>query len=193
MNSWHKKRRVMQRYDLTAEIYEMRYGDEQTAKIEAALKHLKIEQHEQVLDAGCGTGILLDHIADEVKMIVGVDISKKTLFQARQRIHDNELSNAYLVQADVDNIPFSNNLFNKVFVLTVLQNSPDPAKTLTEIKRVGKTGTFFVVTGLKRIFSKRAFTRLLSNARLKAVAFEEKDLKCYVAVCTDRSPVRTRV
>jgi ubiquinone/menaquinone biosynthesis C-methylase UbiE len=84
-------------------------------------------------------------------------------------------------------MPFSNNLFNKVFVLTVLQNSPDPAKTLTEIKRVGKTGTFFVVTGLKKIFSKRAFTRLLNNARLKAVAFEEKDLKCYVAVCTDRS------
>jgi ubiquinone/menaquinone biosynthesis C-methylase UbiE len=187
MNSWHKKRRVMQRYDLTAEIYEMRYVEEQTAKIEAAMRHLKMEQQEQVLDAGCGTGILLDHIADEVKMIVGVDISKKTLLQARQRIHGNELSNAHLVQADVDNMPFSNNLFNKVFVLTVLQNSPDPAKTLTEIKRVGKTGTFFVVTGLKRIFGKRAFIRLLNNAKLKAVAFEEKDLKCYVAVCTDRS------
>ena len=187
MNSWLKKRRVMQRYDLTAEIYEMRYVEEQTAKIEAALKHLKMEQNEQILDAGCGTGILLDHIADEVKIIVGVDISKKTLLQARQRIYDNELSNAYLVQADVDNMPFSDNLFNRVFVLTVLQNSPDPDKTLTEIKRVGKTGTFFVVTGLKRIFSKRAFTRLLNNARLKAVAFEEKDLKCYVAVCTDRS------
>lgn len=177
----------MQRYDLTAEIYEMRYVEEQKAKIEAALKHLKMEQNEQILDAGCGTGILLDHIADEVKMIVGVDISKKTLLQARQRIYDNELSNVCLVQADVDNMPFSNNLFNKVFVLTVLQNSPDPDKTLTEIKRVGKTGTFFVVTGLKRIFGKRAFTRLLNNARLKAVAFEEKDLKCYVAVCTDRS------
>lgn len=187
MNSWLKKRRVMQRYDLTAEIYEMRYGDEQTAKIEAALKCMKMEQHEQVLDAGCGTGILLDHIANEVKMFVGVDISKKTLLRAKQRIYDNELSNAYLVQADVDNMPFSNNLFNKVLVLTVLQNSPDPAKTLTEIKRVGKTGTFFVVTGLKRIFGKRAFIRLLNNAKLKAVAFKEKDLKCYVAICTDRS------
>jgi ubiquinone/menaquinone biosynthesis C-methylase UbiE len=187
MNSWHKKRRVMQRYDLTAEIYEMRYLEEQTAKIEAAMRHLKMEQQEQVLDAGCGTGILLDHIADEVKMIVGVDISKKTLLQARQRIYDDELSNVYLVQADVDNMPFSDNLFSKVFVLTVLQNSPDPAKTLTEIKRVGKTGTFFVVTGLKKIFGKRAFIRLLNNAKLKAVAFEEKDLKCYVAVCTDRS------
>jgi hypothetical protein len=35
MGSWLKKRRVMQRYDLTAEIYEMRYVEEQTAKIEA--------------------------------------------------------------------------------------------------------------------------------------------------------------
>jgi ubiquinone/menaquinone biosynthesis C-methylase UbiE len=187
MNSWLKKRRVMQRYDLTAGIYEMRYVEEQTAKIEAALKHLKMEQHEQVLDAGCGTGILLDHITDEVKIIVGVDISKKTLLQARQRICDNELSNAYLVQADVDNMPFSDNLFNKVFVLTVLQNSPDPPKTLTEIKRVGKTDTCFVVTGLKKIFGKRAFIQLLNSAGLKAGAFEEKDLKCYVAVCTDRS------
>jgi ubiquinone/menaquinone biosynthesis C-methylase UbiE len=188
MNSWLKKRRVMQRYDLTAEIYEMRYLEEQTAKIETALKHLKTEQHERVLDAGCGTGILLDHIADEVKTIVGVDISKKTLLQAKQRIYNNALSNAYLVQADIDNMPFSNNLFNKVFVLTVLQNSPDPAKTLAEIKRVGKTNTFFVVTGLKKIFGKRAFTQLMDNARLNVLALEEKDLKCYVAICSDRSP-----
>ena len=41
MNGWLKKRRVMRRYDLTAEMYDMRYAEEQAAKIRAGLKHVE--------------------------------------------------------------------------------------------------------------------------------------------------------
>jgi hypothetical protein len=37
MNLWSKKRSVMRRYDLTAQMYDQRYGEEQEAKYKAAL------------------------------------------------------------------------------------------------------------------------------------------------------------
>ena len=140
---------------------------------------------ERVLDVGCGTGILFNYIPDKRNLIVGLDISKKTLLQAKQHAREKNIVNVHLVQADADNIPFGWNVFSKVFAITVLQNSPDPAKTLTEIKRVGMGNAVFVVSGLKSIFRKPALMQLLRKTHLKTVAFEEEDLKCYVAVCTD--------
>jgi ubiquinone/menaquinone biosynthesis C-methylase UbiE len=185
MSRWQKKRRMMRRYDITAEMYDTRYAEEQAAKIEAALKRVAIESHDRVLDSGCGTGVLFDYIADKAKLIVGVDISRKTLVQAIRHVQRKSLSNVHLVQADMDNLPFGDGVFSKVFSLTVLQNSPEYTETLAEIKRTGMTEAAFVVTGLKSIFSKSIFERLLTKSQLKIVAFEEEDLKCYVAVCTN--------
>ncbi len=128
MSSWQKKRRMMRRYDITAEMYDTRYAEEQAAKIEAALKRVAIESHDRVLDSGCGTGVLFDYIADKAKLIVGVDISRKTLVQAIRHVQRKSLSNVHLVQADMDNLPFGDGVFSKVFSLTVLQNSPEYAR-----------------------------------------------------------------
>jgi ubiquinone/menaquinone biosynthesis C-methylase UbiE len=185
MSSWQKKRRMMRRYDITAEIYDARYAEEQAAKIEAALKRVEIENYDGVLDSGCGTGILFDYAADKAKLIVGIDISKKTLLQAIRHVKRKSLSNVHLIQADMDNLPFGDGVFSRVFSLTVLQNSPEYSETLAEIKRTGTNDAIFVVTGLKSIFSKRVFERLLSKSQLKIVAFEEENLKCYVAICAN--------
>jgi ubiquinone/menaquinone biosynthesis C-methylase UbiE len=184
MSGWQKKRRVMRRYDLTAEMYDNRYAEEQTAKIIAALKNLT--QHNGfILDAGCGTGLLFNFVADKAKLTVGIDISKKTLMQALRQIEDLKIPNIFLVQADLDNMPFETGVFGRIFSMTVLQNSPDRSQTLAEIKRVGKNDATFVITGLKSIFSKVAFRRLLKNAGMRITAFEDENLKCYVAICTN--------
>ena len=184
MSGWQKKRSVMRRYELTAEMYDNRYAEEQTAKIIAALKNLT-EPNGHSLDAGCGTGLLFNYVANEARLTVGIDISKKTLMLALRRIRDMKISNVFLVQADMDNMPFDTGVFGRIFSMTVLQNSPDPGRTLAEIKRVGKHDVVFVITGLKNIFSKVAFRHLLKNAGMRIVTFEEKDLKCYVAICTN--------
>lgn len=189
MSGWLKKRRVRHRYDLTAEMYDMRYAEEQEDKIRAAMRNIKAKQLGLVLDAGCGTGILFSHVAQKAGTLVGLDISKKTLLKAKRRAFDERLD-AHLVQADVDNMPFRDNVYNHVFAITVLQNTPDRNKTLREIKRVGKKDSVFIVTGLKRIFTKPVFKGTLTRADMKIEAIENSHLKCYVAVCTNsHSPV----
>jgi hypothetical protein len=44
-----------------------------------------------------------------------------------------------------------------------------------------------VITGLKKIFTKRRFERILTRAKLKVETMEDSDLKCYVAVCKNSS------
>jgi len=182
MSEWDKKRDVMQRYDLTAHIYNTQYAEEQAAKIEAALEDLKIEKNSLVLDAGCGTGILFGYVADKAKTIVGLDISRKILLQAKNRA--KSFQNAHLICGDADNMPLKENTFNHVFGITLVQNMPNPVKTLREIRRVAKEDAVIVVTGLKKAFTLHGFEELLRSADLKIVVLKGEGLKCYVAICT---------
>ena len=160
----------------------MRYAEEQAAKIEAALEKLIIEKSAFVLDVGCGTGILFDYITEKVETVIGMDISKKILLQARKRAKN--FQNAHLILADADNIPLKEKTFTHAFGITLLQNMPNPAKTLKEIKRVTRDGAYIIVTGLKKVFTLQTFENLLQNVDLKIVSLKEKDLKCYVAICS---------
>lgn len=184
MGGWEKKRSVLRRYDVAASMYDARYAEVQTAKIEAGLKYLKKELCGSVLDVGCGTGILFDYVTDNADTIVGLDFSGKTLLEAKKHLRDGNLANVHLIRADADNMPFSDHAFSHVFAMTILQNSPNPIDTLTEIRRVARNDAIFVITGLKKIFNERAFKRLLKNARLKVVGLEKENLECCVAVCT---------
>jgi len=182
MSGWKKKRDVMWRYDTTAGLYDRRYAEEQEAKIVAAMKHVKIEERSLALDAGCGTGLFFSHMTTKAGALVGVDISKKSLLVARKRAKTH--GNVDLVLADADNMPFKERAFNHVFAFTVVQNMPFPAETLKELKRVAFEDAVFVVTGLKRIFARKAFEALLRSAGLRVLTFEDGDnLKCYVAIC----------
>jgi malonyl-CoA O-methyltransferase len=180
MSVWDKKRDVMRRYDVTAQIYDVRYAEEQTAKIEAALKHVKVETG-LVLDAGCGTGLLFSYIADGARITIGLDVSGKTLFQAKVRAKGH--ANVHLVRADADHMPFKNRIFSTVFAMTLIQNAPNPGETLGEIERVSQDGAIMVVSGLRKVFARETFRQMLKNAGLKIVAWEEENLKCYVAIC----------
>ena len=181
MNEWSQKRKVMRRYDLTAQLYEMRYAEEQEAKYKAALENMNIAQDSLVLDVGCGVGLLFSHVAAEAEAVAGVDVSKKLLLQAKVRAKN--FRNVHLVQADADYLPFRNGSFSVVFAFTVLQNMPKPSETLKEIKRTAKHDASIVVTGLKKTFSIDAFRELLQNAGLSVVSLMDEDvLKCYVAI-----------
>ena len=181
MSSWHKKRTVIHRYDTTAHLYDTRYLEEQVAKITAGLRHLDDKELGVVLDLGCGTGILIDELKDMAVEIVGADISRRTLLEARKRTENAH--RAHLVLADADNTPFKENVFDSVFAVTLLQNMPDPHLTLKEMKRVSKAKAVFVVTGLKRVFSLESLKRLLKREDLAVLALEAEGLRCHIAVC----------
>jgi ubiquinone/menaquinone biosynthesis C-methylase UbiE len=184
MREWKEKRGTMRHYDQQAAIYDVQYLGEQNAKIEGILKSMELGINWAVLDLGCGTGFLFQNIAQRVELLVGIDLSQKALQEAKK--HTKNLSNIALVRADADNAPFPDCTFDRVFAITLLQNMPDPLKTISEMKRVGKPQAIFAVTGLKKKFTQESFINLLKKARLKVSVVETaQQLKGHISVCTN--------
>jgi ubiquinone/menaquinone biosynthesis C-methylase UbiE len=173
----------MRSYDITSQIYDEQYCDEQEAKYKAAFQDLPgmINVNGAILDAGCGSGLFFSRVATQAKILVGVDLSHKLLLKAKERAI--AFNNVVVLQADADNLPFRDGVFDAVFAFTVLQNMPKPSETLKDLKRVTKLGGNVVVTGLKKAFSRDAFADVFENSGLRQVSFlDNEDLKCYVAV-----------
>lgn len=183
MTGWNKKRKAMHHYDQVAAVYDFQYSEEQEAKMHAALCNLVLRPADLALDMGCGTGLLFSHIARNVEMVVGVDISRGILKRAKARTRQH--SNVAIVRADVDFAPFPGGIFDMVFALTLLQNLPEPLLTLREMKRVSRLEAPIVVTGLKKTFSRSRFVQLLEQATLRIdVIKASQPLKGHVAVCS---------
>lgn len=182
MAEWNKKREVMRHYNSLVPVYDAQYGEEQDAKMKAALSSTNLKKDSLVLDVGCGTGLLFKHVGRSVKLLVGLDMSSRILKEARKRV--KQLPTIAVVRADADFTPFQNNVFDATFAITLLQNVPDPLVTLREMKRVSKDRAFIVITGLKKEFSREAFVKLLQRAGLGVSVIESGgELKGHVAVC----------
>ncbi len=172
---------MKRRYDLTADIYEGRYGQEQESKYTAALECLSLSGA-SVLDVGCGSGLFFNRVASIAKMVVGVDVSRRLLTLAKEK--GQKASNIFVVQADADYLPFRHWVFSHVFVFTVLQKLPKPAQTLKQLQEVAEDNAYFVVSGLKAAIPFEKFSRLLETAGLRATSFVNNDaLRCYVVAC----------
>jgi phosphatidylethanolamine/phosphatidyl-N-methylethanolamine N-methyltransferase len=180
MRGWKDKRKMMQRYDLTAKMYDELYADEQKGKYQKALENVNITGS-AVLDVGCGSGLFFNQVALQADFVVGVDVSSKLLAKSKEQA--SAFQNVFVLQADADHLPFRDGFFDDVFAFTVLQNMPNPAETLGELKRVAKLGSRVVVTGLKKAFPLNIFMDVLEGSGLKIVSFvDDEDVNCYVAI-----------
>ncbi len=184
VNKWRKKRSVMRRYNLTAQIYDERYCEEQEAKYKAALGGLNIKRDSAALDVGCGTGLFFSSIAYLAEMVVGADVSRELLLLAKKRKEKAE--NIFLVLADADHLPFKQHVFDFVFAFTVLQNMPKPSETLKEFKFSAKLQARFVVTGLKAAIPLEALGALVDAAGLQVIDLKDNEaLRCNVITCVE--------
>ena len=185
IDQWKEKRRYIKQYDASAYIYNLRYREEQSKKYEMALKSLSMLYSDRILDVGCGTGLFILKISKFGKTIVGIDCSKKMLNEAKKKC--SHLLNVSLICSDADFLPLRENSFNLVFAFTLLQNMPNPEKTLHEILRVANIDSTVILTAQKKAFTKFRFMQLLGKIDLYLIHFiATEELKDYLAICRRR-------
>ena len=83
-----------------------------------------------LLDAGCGTGLLLERIEDPSRL-AGLDRSAAMLAEAGWR-----LPRAPLVRGDATTLPFADASFAAAVTNSALHHLPDPAVAVRELFRV---------------------------------------------------------
>lgn len=179
-NCWTLKKKSIQHYDERAAGYDCQYADEQLQKYTVALNAIDEHKGNYTLDLGCGTGLFIKAAIGLGGYIIAIDSSKKMIQKAKCR-HNQK---AFFLCADADYLPFRRQVFNDIFVFTLLQNVPDPKITIEEIRRVAKKGAKVILALLKRTQSVSEAQNLLNTTGLNVIQFIDKDeLKDYIAIC----------
>jgi ubiquinone/menaquinone biosynthesis C-methylase UbiE len=94
----------------------------------------------QVLDVGCGTGIISAEIAKQVSpgRVQGIDRSIALLEKASQSSREQRISNLSFVAGDVYDLPLLNETIDFVYGRLLFQHLTAPLRALSEIDRVLK-------------------------------------------------------
>jgi ubiquinone/menaquinone biosynthesis C-methylase UbiE len=126
-------------YDAFATGYENQRGDNDPGGYHELLDELESEfvrrfgAGRDVLEVGCGTGLVLGRIAGFAKSATGVDLSPGMLERARERGLD-------VREASATSLPFEDQSFDVTCSFKVLAHIPEIERALAEMARVTRPG-----------------------------------------------------
>jgi ubiquinone/menaquinone biosynthesis C-methylase UbiE len=108
------------------------------------LRFLPVEPGDDVLEVGCGTGVIVRDLATLVGSrgrVTGVDPSRTVVRAARALARDHPLRGRISLRAtDGVRLPFRSRRFDATIAVTVLLHVADPARLLREMARVTRPG-----------------------------------------------------
>lgn len=117
-----------------------------TQPIPFRFKILKyLDKNSTVLDVGCGTGGFTIEMAKVCKKVIGIDISKKQIEQARKYTKDTSFTNVVFKHSNAINI---SNEFNTNFdfaVFTLMLHEINHDNRLALLKEIGKVANAFII------------------------------------------------
>jgi SAM-dependent methyltransferase len=103
------------------------------------VERLAIPSGARILDAGCGSGRVLDELA-RFGEVTGVDLSPAAVAAASARGHER------VSRAPIEELPFADSSFHLVTCLDVIEHTDDDVSALRELLRVTRPGGHLLVT-----------------------------------------------
>lgn len=152
----NKKSKIISKYNSSSAFYDNRYRKIQERKYQIILNNYDLNE-KLILDLGCGTGLLFTYFInlkneqkDNFYFYVAIDISWNMLLEFKSKLKKFKAKKEFLVLADIDNLPFRENIFNTIFSLTSFQNLPNINKGVKESIRVSRDNADFKFSILKK-------------------------------------------
>lgn len=161
-------------YDAFSSGYERHRGKNDPGGYHELLDELESEYVERfgtggdVLEVGCGTGLVLGRIREFARSAKGVDLSPGMLEKARERGLD-------VAEASATALPFEDESFDVTCSFKVLAHIPDIEGALSEMARVTRRGGY-VLAELYNPHSLRALVKRYGPAGKVAADAHEKDV-----------------
>ena len=112
-------------------LYDLRYREEQDRKYDPALLMSLPREYDLLLDDGCGTGMLMARLDSPT---VGLDLTPSFLEAARRKLRESH----HLVLGDAEHLPILGGVFDGVYAITLIQNTPDKTRAVSEMSRVAR-------------------------------------------------------
>ena len=102
-----------------------------------------INSSDMVLECACGTGSITKYIAPKCKYIYATDFSDGMLKQTTKKCKN--FNNIKIQKADIINLEFKDQTFDKVVAGNVIHLLSAPDKALRELERVTKPGGKIII------------------------------------------------
>jgi len=133
-------------FDSLAAEWDLNFTAEDLERLSRIVERLGIKKGMDVLDLGCGTGVLFDMLRRRVTgsgSVTGVDFS----YQMAQQAHRNfPFSNVNVVDADAVSLPFADSSFDLAVAFSAFPHFSDQQKAIDEVHRVLKDRSrFFII------------------------------------------------
>jgi SAM-dependent methyltransferase len=135
---------VQKEYSRLADLYDTRWSFYVNTTIRETLNRLEINPGERILDLGCGTGSLIQHLlpmTPEIQ-VFGIDSCPEMLEIAKQKLPKF----VDLKVGSADKLSFPNNYFDVVVSTSAFHFFRDPSQSLQEAKRILKPNGRLVIT-----------------------------------------------
>ncbi|MBU6297380.1 MAG: metalloregulator ArsR/SmtB family transcription factor [Alphaproteobacteria bacterium] len=144
---------------------------------DAIVRHLGAAPIEQLLDAGTGTGRMLELLAPQVKRAVGVDVSPEMLAIARDRLMRGNLPHCQVRLADTYRLPFpaggTLSGVDAVLFHQVLHYLDDPGAAVAEAARVMRAGGRLLIAD----FAQHELEFLREDYAHRRLGFSDKEVQ----------------
>ena len=157
------KEEVKSIYSKYSSVYDMVFGHVFSPRIKMGIERSRIAEGDRVIEVGVGTGISLTSYSPQCK-VVGIDLTRKMLEQARQKKELHKLDHVELFEMDGENMTFGDDTFDHAVAAFVITVVPNPEKMVSEMKRVTKKGGSILIlnhfcsnngfiSGVEKVFS----------------------------------------
>jgi ubiquinone/menaquinone biosynthesis C-methylase UbiE len=181
-------------YDSFSEQYEAHRGTNDPGGYHELLDHLEADfverfgRNRDVLEVGCGTGLILSRIATFARSAQGVDLSPGMLQKARARGLD-------VREASATSLPYPDCQFDVTCSFKVLAHIPDVSRALAEMARVTRPGgtivaEFYNPRSLRGVIKRAAPPRSIATNAHEGHVFTRFDTP---AQARDMAPAGCRV
>jgi SAM-dependent methyltransferase len=112
------------------------------------LTELQLNPSHQLLDIGCGTGLVTRSYAGHIARVVAMDVSSGLVRRARANLATHP--NVVVIQADAVRLPFADRSFDQILFCDVIAyfSRAELTAALREMKRVCRPGGSILVCGI---------------------------------------------
>jgi len=136
-------------FDALAVEWDLMFTAEDFERLQHIVEGLGIKPGMDILDLGCGTGILFDMLRRIVGgdgSVTGVDFS----FKMAQRAHRNfPFANVNVVDTDAIDLPFADSSFDMAVAFSAFPHFSNQRRAVDEVHRVVKDGAACYVIHLE--------------------------------------------
>lgn len=98
----------------------------------------------EILDAGCGTGVISILLSELGHKVTGIDLSPKMLNRAREKVQESN-KDIDFYEGNVENLSFDNNTYDIVTARHLIWTLPNPSKAVREWSRIARPDGYIVL------------------------------------------------